>query len=524
MKRIAPLLLLAALLSCTPGEEVLHSAEIVAVSFNGRAVAESTVPTGVEGSATWCFTFNRDLDPLKINSDNITFGGVPASYFDIKAAGRELMIASNTALPYFTKVTIEIPEGPNFGVKILYGYSFSFVTAYDPSDKFERIADDELFEKVQRAAFGYFWDHAHPVSGLARERLGSGETVTTGGSGFGIMSIPVGIERGWISRQEGAQRLLTIVKFLQQADRFHGAWPHWMNGSTGRVLPFSTYDDGADLVETAFLAEGLLAVKHYFTGSDAVEAEIRSTITALWQEIEWSWFTRGGQEVLYWHWSPGHDWAMNMQITSWNEALMVYVLAASSPTFPISKDVYDKGWNGTHAYDYKSPLFFVHYSFMGLDPRHLKDAYADYWEQNCLHVRTNYDYCAGSHKGYGYSAECWGLTASDYYGGYTASCPGKDTGTVAPTAALASFPYAPGEATAAMKYFYYTLGDRLWGDYGFKDAFALKENWFANSYIAIDEGPIVVMMENYRTGLLWDCFMQDPDVQSGLTKLGFTWK
>ena len=186
--------------------------------------------------------------------------------------------------------------------------------------------------------------------------------------------------------------------------------------------------------------------------------------------------------------------------------------------------MYDRGWKGTNSYGYKEPLFFVHYSFLGLDPRHLKDAYADYWEQNCRHVRTNYEYCVNSTSGYGYSAQCWGITASDYYDGYIASAPNKDTGTIAPTAALASFPYMPDEAMAAMKYFYYVLGDKLWGKYGFYDSFALKQNWFANSYIAIDEGPIVVMMENYRTGLLWNCFMQDSDVQAGLTKLGFTWK
>lgn len=517
-------LLLLCGVSCGREEEVFPNAEIVSITFNGETVSENYVPVGVEGEVTYRFTFNRELNPKKVNFAGITVSGVSADCFSFLAEGKDLVIASVSDLPYSTKVTVSLPAGTNFGVNIIYDYKFAFVTAYDPSDKFPRISDEELFEKVQKGAFEYFWDHGHPVSGLARERLGSGETVTTGGSGFGLMTIPVGIERGWISREEGAQRVLSAVTFLKDAERFHGAWPHWMNGTSGKAIAFSTYDDGADLVETALLVQGLLTLKHYFDGSDETEAAIRSTIQTLWEAVEWDWFRQGGQNVLYWHWSPDYDWKMNMKITSWNEALIVYILAASSPTYPISKEVYDEGWHGSNGYNYKSPLFFVHYSFLGLDPRKLKDAYADYWEQNCKHVRTNYEYCVNSTKGYGYSARCWGLTASDYPKGYTASSPSKDTGTVAPTAALASFPYAPDEALAAMKYFYYTLGDSLWGKYGFYDAFCLKDNWFASSYIAIDEGPIAVMMENYRTGLLWDCFMQDEDVQAGLTKLGFTWK
>ena len=523
MKRLLPIILIATLFSCTPREDEapIQNAELFSITFNGNPVSERFIPTDVSGDVTYRFTFNRELNIRKFDPNNLIINGVRQDCFDLSVEGCDLILNSNTALPPSTKVTINIYAGHNFGVNILYDYKFQFITAYDSSDKFPRISDDELFEKVQKQTFKYFWDYAHPTSGLARERLGSGDTVTSGGSGFGIMCIPVGIERGWISRTDGAQRMLKIVDFLGAAERFHGAWPHWLNGSTGKAIPFSSNDNGADLVETAFLVEGLLAARAYFDGSDALESEIRSKITALWEGVEWTWFQQGGQKALYWHWSPDKGWAMNMKITSWNEAQIVYILAASSPTYPISKDVYDQGWHGSNSYNFRTPLFFVHYSFLGLDPRKLKDAYASYWEQNCQHVRTNYEYCVS--KSYnGYSPECWGLTASDYYDGYTASSPSHDTGTVAPTAALASFPYAPEEAMAAMKYFYYILGDKLWGEYGFKDAFSLKENWFASSYIAIDQGPIVVMMENYRTGLLWDCFMKDPDVKRGLSLLEFT--
>ena len=503
----------------------LPKALVVSARVDGRTVGDRETIERVSNKPTITLEFSRDVKVDETSLSSVQFEGGNLAVAAHPTDPSKLVFSSESTLSDGTRYKFSITAGECFGVMLKDDFTFWLSTKYvidDQTDKFPRISDDELFEKVQKAAFGYFWDYAHPVSGLARERLGSGDTVTSGGSGFGLMAIPVGIERGWISRSEGAERVLKIVDFLGTAERFHGAWPHWLDGSTGKAVGFSTYDDGADLVETAFLVEGLLALRQYFGGADEVESEIRSKITALWESVEWTWFRQGGQNVLYWHWSPNHGWKMNMRITAWNEAQIVYILAASSPTYPISKEVYDEGWHGTNGYNYRSPLFFVHYSFLGLDPRGLRDAYADYWEQNCKHVRTNYEYCVNSDRGFGYSAECWGLTASDYYNGYTASSPSNDTGTVAPTAALASFPYMPEEAMAAMKYFYYKLGDKTWGTYGFHDSFALAKNWFASSYIAIDQGPIVVMMENYRTGLLWDCFMKDPDVKRGLSLLEFT--
>lgn len=517
------------LLSCTSHQEQsseLEVAEVIYASLNGSTISQTRVPFGVSvDDFDYVLTFNKELDASSVDAGQISFAGASVADFDIYAEGKDLHIKANIRLPYYTKVTFSLYAGKNFGVKVLYDYKFSFITELDPSDRMERIPEDELFEKVQKGAFDYFWEYAHPVSGLARERLGSGNTVTTGGSGFGLMCIPVGIERGWISREEGAQRVLTAVSFLEdKAERFHGAWPHWLDGQSGKTIAFGTYDNGADLVETAFMVEGLLSLKEYFTGTDAVESEIRDRIQRLWEQVEWTWFQKDGEPRLYWHWSPDYEWRMNMPVSGWNEGLIVYILAASSPTYPIAKEVYDNGWagNGSIYFNAKSPMFFAHYSFLGLDPRHLQDRYGNYWDINVTHAVTNYEYCANSTRDYGYSSVCWGLTASDYYNGYTASSPSNDTGTVAPTAALASMPYTPEQSKAAMEYFYYKLGDRLWGTYGFKDAFALKEMWFANSYIAIDQGPIVVMMENYRTGLLWDTFMRNEDVRKGLDRLEFT--
>lgn len=407
-------------------------------------------------------------------------------------------------------------------------------TAIDSTDKFDRISDEELLTLVQRQTFKYFWDFAHPNSGMARERNTSGDVVTTGGTGFGIMAIVVGIERGFTSRQEGHDRIRNIVDFLQTADQYHGAFPHWLNGNTGATQPFSAKDDGADLLETSLLMQGLLTARAYFDAAN--ERSLRDDITALYEAIDWDFF-RNGQQQLYWHWSPNFAWEMNLPISGWNEGLITYVLAAASPTYPISKEVYDQGWarngamrNGSSYHgiplplgpDGGGPLFFAHYSFLGINPFGLVDAYANYEAQVKAHTAINRAYCVANPGGfYGYSADCWGLTASDDVGGYMAHSPTNDNGVITPTAALSSFPYMPEESLKALHFFYYKLGDRLWGAYGFKDAFSLEDAWFADSYLAIDQGPIIVMIENHRTGLLWDLFMSAPEVKAGLRKLGF---
>ena len=534
----ALLLAVLAAASCkkTPEGDKAPNAVLFSCTIDGRKVASGGRVSGASTSNVVVdMEFSSAVDATKMDSEKIWF----SNFGEFSVAQKdEYTITLTLAGPLkeYTSYNVFVLAGDYLGVHLIGDYSFGFVTGMEEKQVFPEIPTEDLLTLVQERTFAYFWDYAHPVSGLARERLNSGETVTTGGSGFGLMAIPVGIERGFITREEGAGRALKVVSFLQnKAVRYHGAFPHWLNGTTGETIAFSTYDNGADLVETAFLMEGLLTLRSYFSGSDATETAVRSGVTALWEAVEWDHFTRGGQNVLYWHWSPDYGWQMNMQIKGWNEALIVYVLAASSPTHSISKEVYDRGWaagaaNGRKFYDitlplgpdYGGPMFFAHYSFLGLDPRNLSDAYANYWEQNTAHAKINYNYCVKNPRGYyGYGSRCWGLTASDYSAGYTASSPTNDTGTIAPTAALASMPYTPEESIAAMEYFYYYLGNRIWGDYGFHDAFSLEDRWFATSYIAIDQGPMICMIENYRTGLLWDTFMKNPDVCRGLEKLGF---
>ena len=505
----------------------LPKAIVVSAKVDGNNVKEKGTIEKVSLNPVIRLEFTREVKADEASLKSVDFSGPELSVSADPSDVTVLVFKPKEALASGTRYKFTILSGECFGVNLQKEFTFWLTTAVefdDKTDKFPQIPDEDLLTLVQEHTFRYFWDYAHPVSGLARERLGSGDTVTSGGSGFGIMAIPVGVERGFITRDEGAERMRKIIGFLSKADRFHGAYPHWLNGSTGKVIPFSDKDNGGDLVETAFLMEGLLTASAYFDRDG--EADIRSGIDAIWRSVEWDWYTQGGQKVLYWHWSPDKGWAMNMQIRGWNEALIVYVLAAASPTHTISADVYRQGW-GTFTFPVagNQPLFFAHYSFLGLDPRHLSDSNGSYWEQNVAQARYNYNYCVRNPQGHsGYSASSWGLTASDYPGGYIASSPSNDRGTIAPTAALASMPYLPDESMAALRYFYYKLGDRLWGTYGFKDAFCLDNAWFASSYIAIDQGPIIAMIENHRTALLWKLFMKNQDVRAGLDKLGFTYE
>ena len=356
------------------------------------------------------------------------------------------------------------------------------------------------------------------------------------------MALIVAIERKFITREEGLQRLEKIVDFLETADRFHGTWPHWWNGETGKVKPFSKKDDGADLVETSYLLQGLLCVRQYYKEGDEREKALAQRIDKLWREVEFDWF-RNGKNVLYWHWSPNYEWEMNFAVRGYNECLIMYILAASSPTHAVPAEVYHQGWAqaGRIKFPHKAlgyqlqlrykgnppngaPLFWSQYSYLGLDPRGLKDKYADYWKENTNHTLINYTWCVNNPKKYkGYGKNNWGLTASYSTRFYSAHAPNPkdDLGVITPTAALSSFPYTPQLSMQTMRHWYNDMKDKLWGPYGFYDAFRQTANWYPQRYLAIDQGPIVVMMENYRSGLLWKLFMSCPEIKTGLKKLGF---
>lgn len=541
-----PLIILLAIycISCSKKPEQIPTPQpgsffITNISVNGELPDRGNYFFNVRRDPVVSIKFSAPVDRSAVAA-NFSFSGTAT--YDISFFNDDsLVLIMPPALNYITKYSLVIlPEFQSAQkVKLSSKNTSYLITEVDQSLKFPQIADHDLLDKIQRQTFKYFWDFGHPVSGMARERNTSGDLVTTGGTGFGVMSIIVGVDRNFVTRQEGLQRVTTIVDFLKnKCTRYHGVFAHWVNGATGATMPFSTKDNGADLVETSLLMQGLLCARQYFNNADPAEVSLRDNINTLWDGIEWSWFRKGGQDVLYWHWSPDYNFDINVQVKGWNEALIVYALAASSNTDPIPKSVYDNGWasngnmrNGNNYYDVKlplgpafgGPLFFAHYSFTGIDPNDLTDTYANYFTQNTAHSLINYKYCVENPKKYnGYGANVWGLTASDdNYDGYKAHSPTNDDGVISPTAAISSLPYTPQQSMAALQYFYYVLGDKLFKEYGFIDAFNLSEAWFPDNFLAIDQGPQIVMIENYRSGLLWNLFMSCPEIKRGMKNLGF---
>ena len=517
------------------------AAGLVAYTVNNKTFENDL--RGVYAKPSIVLQFSQPIVASSVNANVVlkNAAGNSISYTSSLTNNDSSLIISADNLQYLTKYTFTVSKNLQNKTGGILSSDFTrvFTTSLDSSRKFEKISDAALLTKVQQQTFKYFWDFAHPTSGLARERNTSGDVVTTGGSGFGIMSLIVGIERNFISRDQGLARMQKIVTFLKdKAITFHGAYPHWLNGHSGAAVPFSANDNGADLVETSFLVQGLIAAREYFKGSTAVEVALRTDINFICDRVEWNWFRQNDQQVLYWHWSPDKAWTMNHKIQGWNECFVTYVLAASSREHSVPLSVYEEGWtrngtfkNGNTFYNYilplgenlGGPLFFEHYSFLGINPQSLKDKYADYSLQTKNHTLINYSYCVDNPKKYyGYSDSVWGLSAGDINGGYTASSPTNDRGYIVPTAALSSFPYTPKESMAALHFYYYVLGDKLFKEYGFVDAFSLHDPWFADSFLAIDQGPIIVMIENHRTGLLWNLLSNAPEIQSGLKRLGFT--
>ena len=490
------------------------------------------------------FSFSTTIDHSSVSNsvslkDNA--GAVVSYTATFENGDSTIVIQPVSALGFITQYIVAVSTALKSQQQgsLRSGVTVNLTTQIDSTDKFPVISDSALLDLVQRQTFKYFWDFGHPVSGMARERNTSGDIVTTGGTGFGIMGMIVAANRNFISRTDAIARIQKIVNFLKNnCTSYHGAFAHWINGSTGATVPFSTNDNGGDLVETSYLMQGLLCARQYFNAGNAGETTLRNDINTLWNAVEWNWYRQGDQNVLYWHWSTDKGWAMNVPIKGWNEALITYALAASSDNYAVPKIVYDNGWanngnmkNGNLYYGitlplgpgFGGPLFFAHYSFLGINPHDLTDAYANYWSQGTAHARINYLYCINNPKKFnGYSTANWGLTASDDDArGYDAHSPTNDDGVISPTAAVSSLPYTPAESMDALKFFYYKLGDKIWGQYGFKDAFNLTNTWFTDSYLAIDQGPEIVMIENYRSGLLWNLFMSCPEVKTGMKALGF---
>lgn len=464
-------------------------------------------------------------------------------------SGKDLLFRGRTPHPYYLDFTADLGRNAVYTFRVRAFGPGGELLAQTPevSAEVSDFTDEQLLEMVQRYTFRYFWEFADPFSGMAYERSNDtrADCVTVGGTGFGLMGIVAAVENGFVTRDRALERFEKIVGSLERLPRYHGAWAHWYDSRNGKAYPFSEKDDGGDLVETAFLVQGLLSVNGFLDGTDPREKRLAERIGKLWREVEWNHYTRG-EEALYWHWSPAHGFGMNHRIRGYDETLITYVLAAASPTYPISRSVYDRCWVNPEPGEFfcvsdfygimlplgkraqmGGPLFWVHYSYMGLDPRGLSDAYADYWEQNRRYTLIDRAYCIDNPYNWtGYGPGFWGLTACDALpSGYRVHAPGAghDTGTVAPTAALSSMPYTPGESMEVLKNLYRNYGRIAFGMMGFYDAvnLTLGGGCSTESYLAIDQGPILVMIENYRSAALWDAFMRNDDVRRGLDRLGF---
>jgi hypothetical protein len=424
------------------------------------------------------------------------------------------------------------------------------------SGKTRQFTDDELLTMVQEGCFRYYWEGGHPNAGMAIEILpGDPNLVAVGASGFGVMAIVVGTDRGFVSREQSEGRILKIVRFLKGADRFHGVWPHFLDGRTGKIIPyFGRYDDGGDLVETSFLMQGLLTARSYFGRDNAAEREIRETITALWRGVEWDWYRRDpSSNFLFWHWSPDHAWYIGHPLVGWNETMITYLLAIASPTHAVPASLYysgwsgqsdtavryRQGWSGTTIGDHYSngrkfygikldvgegsggDMFFTQFSFLGFDPRGKSDRFTNYYRNNRSLALINHAYCVENPRRFeGYGSDCWGLSAGINSGGGMPQ-PNADNGTICCSAAIGEFPYTPKESMAALKHFYRDLGSKTWGIYGFYDGFNETENWYQPVWMGLNQAQMVVMIENYRTGLVWKNFMANREIGPALNSIAF---
>jgi hypothetical protein len=536
--------------NATPGSEILYIDDIEFISReDDLPVSQKPVITDAKG-----YEKHVDIAWEKVTDPNIHLVNIYRS-FDGKVYNW-----IGVQQPYYNRFTDFTDETGK-----IYSYRIAFMNSnYEESGWSEPaiastkpMSDDQLLTMVQEACFRYYWEGAEANSGMAMESIpGRQNMIATGASGFGIMALLVGTERQFITREQSVERFLQILAFLEKADRFHGAYGHFMDGPTGREVPFfGNEDNGADLVETAFLMEGLLAARQYFSGDNEKDSLIREKITAIWEAVEWDWFRKEPHgDFLYWHWSPDQEWVIDHKLIGWNETMVVYLLAIASPTHPVPPELYYRGWasrdkiaqnyrknwggseegsmytNGRTYFGTKldvgvnngGPLFFTHYSYMGYDPHFITDKYTNYFNNNKSIAKINYNYClTNPHQYKGYGEGGWGLTASDGPYDYSADepIPSRDYGKLAPTGAIGSFPYTPIESMKALKNYYYNYGSFLWGPYGFKDAFNLTENWCSEIYMGLNQAPMVVMIENYRTGLIWKLFMMNDEIREGLGKI-----
>jgi hypothetical protein len=400
-----------------------------------------------------------------------------------------------------------------------------------------------LLDTVQHASFLYFWSEANPANGLIKDRSTSGSPASIAAVGFGLSSICVGIDRGWVSREAGRDRVRTTLQTFWTEPQgsgangfigYKGLFYHFLDMTTA----VRTWSCELSTIDTALLFAGILDARQYFTGSDPVETEIRALADSIYYRADWE-FMRNGAQGIYMGWKPGTGYSGYGLWQGYNEAMILYLLALGSPTHPVPTSTWNywmSGYQWTTQYGQTyvifPPLFGHQYSHCWVDFRYRQDAFGrarniTYFENSRRATLAQRAYASANPGGWvGYSDSLWGLTASDVKGGYKArgAPPAQnDDGTITPTAPISSIAFAPDEVIPVVRNMFqnYPL---LWGPYGFRDAFNLSvvPAWYDTDYLGIDQGPIVLMIENYLTGSVWNRFMLNPDIQTGLTRAGFT--
>jgi hypothetical protein len=412
-------------------------------------------------------------------------------------------------------------------------------------------APDVYIEDTARRAFDYFWEEANPQNGLVKDRSRDGAASSIAAVGFGLSAITVAVDRGWITREAAVERTLTTLDFFAtcpQGDAtsgvcgYRGFFYHFLNMQTGHRAGTNELST----IDTALLLGGVLHAAQYYDG-DGAEADIRARADQIWRRVEWDWATPRDPLVAL-GWRPesgfiGFDWR------GYNEAMILYVLGLGSPTHPLDDGAWD-GWTSTYDGDWGTfygytflsfpPLFGHQYSHVWIDFRDIQDDYMrekgiTYFENSRRATLASRAYSVANPRGFpNYSAEEWGLTASDQppnlscganptsgYCAHGAPPAQTDNGTITPTAAGGSYAFTPELSREALRTFYARYYNGLWGDYGLKDAYNVAESWFATDYLGIDQGPILLMIENERTGAIWESFMTHPDVRVGLERAGF---
>ncbi len=404
--------------------------------------------------------------------------------------------------------------------------------------------DDEFLDLVMATAFDYFWREANPANGLVKDRSTTHSFCSIAATGFGLTALSIGVDHGWIDRKQAAERVLTTLRTF-----WRGAQGGERSGVIGHRGWFYHFLDMQQTtryrqvelssIDTALFLAGALDAGEYFGRADATESEIRWLAKALLERVDWRWMT-DGQDTLTMGWHPETGFIRSRWV-GYNEAMVLYILAMGAPQGGLGAEAWE-GWtrgyrwatHHGHSYVEFAPLFGHQYSHCWIDFRGLADAYLrgrglDYFENSRRATLANRAYATANPKGWrGYGTDCWGLTACDgpgfapYHGYMARGAPPaeNDDGTIAPTAAGSSIPFAPAECIAALRYMYDTYREQLWTPFGFRDAFNVTAGWWDPDVLGIDQGPMLIMIENHRTGRVWKRFMQNEVIQRGLQRAG----